>query len=208
MALLVTLTGCSLASNEPASGASAAPRATDLANGTAPAPVSVSVSTDRARYQAGERILVTISNRLGVSVFAPSRGGCSIVGLRLLEAAEWISVDTCPAFEVYVTEIAPMSDLTGALGPASQAPTASGPIVIGPISPGSSGDDLTNLPTVAPWRSGDPIRVVPEGAIAPPFSATVHDLGPGTYRVEFSFARGSASGPVGTVYSEPFVVAN
>jgi hypothetical protein len=180
---------------------------TTQAGGAAAASTSVSVLADRERYRIGEQILVTIDNRLGISLYAPPEGGCSIVSLRRLEGEQWVNVDTCPTLDVYVTEIAAMSDLTRPLVPASQPPIASGPIVIGPISPASSGDDLTNLPTVAPWRSGDPIRVVPEGAIAPPFSAIVGDLGPGTYRIEFSFAYGAASGPVGTVYSEPFIVA-
>jgi hypothetical protein len=165
------------------------------------------VSADRERYRVGERILVTLDNRLGISVYAPPRGGCSIVSLWRLQGEQWVNVDRCPTLTVYITEIVAMSDLTRPLGQASQPPIASGPIVIGPISPASSSDDLTNLPTVAPWRSGDPIRVVPEGAIAPPFSATVGNLGPGTYRIEFSFAEGAASGPEGTVFSEPFIVA-
>jgi hypothetical protein len=165
----------------------------------------VSVSTDRARYQTGEQIVVRIANGLSVPIYAP-RKGCSIVSLWRLDDQQWVDADSCPAFPVYVVEVAATSELTSALGGASQPPAATGPIVIGPTGPSASGGDLTKLPTVAPWRSGDPVRVVPEGAIAPPFSALGDDLGPGTYRIEFSFAQGDVSAPVQSVYSESFIV--
>jgi hypothetical protein len=194
VALVLSLAACDLIVREPGSGTSP------------PATTSVIVSVDRDRFQVGEQILVTIGNGLDVSIFAPPRGPCSIVSLLRLEGGTWRNVDSCPAFNVYVTEIPGKAHLTGALGPAGRPPVASGPIVIGPVSPAGSGDDLTTLPTVAPWRSGDPVHVVPEGGIAPPFSAAETRLEPGTYRVEFSYAQGSASGPVSTVYSEDLIV--
>jgi len=201
LALLGQIAACNPAGLGPTSGSMSGPTI------AAPADMSVSVIVDRARYAAGDRVLVTIENGLDVSVFAPPRGPCSIVSLSRLEGGQWRNVDACPSSNVYVTEIAAQGQLSGALGPASQ-PAATGPIVIGPVSPYGSGDDLTTLPTVAPWRSGDPVRVVPEGAIAPPFSAASANLAPGTYRVEFSFSRGTTSGPVATAYSEPFIVVD
>jgi hypothetical protein len=196
LTLLWSLAACDLVALEPGSGASLA------------GPMSVTVKVDRERYQVGERIAVTIENGTADSIFAPPRGPCSIVSLSRLDGGRWRNVDVCPALDVYVTEIPAKGYLSGALGPASQPPVASGPVVIGPVPPFASGHDLTTLPTVAPWRSGDPVRVVPEGAIAPPFSAVEVDLEPGTYRVEFSFAQGSASGPVSAAHSEDFVVAD
>jgi hypothetical protein len=165
----------------------------------------VTVTVDRDRYQVGDRIEVTIRNGQADSIFAPPRGRCSIVSLSRLEGERWRSVDSCPAFNVYITEISGMGQLTGALGPASHAPIRSAPIVIGPVSPFGSGDDLTTLPTAAPWRSGDPVVVVPEGEVAPPFSAAVADLDEGTYRVEFDYAYGPPSGSVSSV-SDTFIV--
>jgi hypothetical protein len=200
VAALWSLVACGMVGGMAGSGASSAAVAE-------PAMTSVTVTVDRERYEVGQRIVVTIENGLDVSIFAPPRGLCSIVSLSRLAGGRWQNVDSCPAFNVYVTAIPGQERLTGALGPASQPPLASGPIVIGPVSPFASGDDLTTLPTVAPWRSGDPVRVVPEGGIAPPFSATETDLVPGTYRVEFGYMQGSASGPVSTVTSEEFIVA-
>ena len=210
VALLWSLAACSLAGAGRTPDASMAPRpgSTGQAAGAPPDPMSVSESTDRNRYLAGEQILVTVGNRLGISVYAPPRRGCSIVSLGRLDGQHWVNADSCPTLNVYVIEIAAMSDLTNPLGPASPPALPTGPVVIGPVGPSGSGGDLTNLPTVAPWQSGDPIREMPEGAIAPPFSATDDDLGPGTYRIEFGFAQGSSSGPVQTVYSEPFIVTD
>jgi hypothetical protein len=195
LVLLWSLAACDLIVREPGSGVAS------------PNVMSVTVGVDHDRYEVGEPISVAIGNGLDVSIFAPPRGPCSIVSLSRLESGRWRNVDSCPAFNVYVTEIPGKGHLTGALGPASPAPVASGPVVIGPVSPAASGDDLTTLPTIAPWQSGDPVHVVPEGGIAPPFSAAEASLEPGTYRVEFSFAQGSASGPVSTAYSADFIVA-
>ena len=206
MALLWSLAACSQAGGAPASGASGTSAASAV--GTSSAALAVSVSADRERYHSGEQILVTLSNRAGVSVFAPPPGGCSIVSLWRLDGQQWMNVDVCTTVNVYVTEIVAMSDLTRPLDPASQPPGATGPIVVGPISPSASGDDVTKLPTVAPWRSGDLTRVVPEGAIAPPFSVVGADLDPGSYRIGFSFAEGTVTGPVRTVYSDRFTVTD
>ncbi len=200
--LLATL--CSLAACSP-SGSAPGPGATPP-DPTASAPTSVTVGVDRERYGIGEPIEVTIQNGLDVSIFAPPTGHCAIVSLSRLEAGRWRNVDSCPSFNVSVTEIPGKGQLTGAIG-ASPPSTASGPIVIDPVAPARSGDDVTTLATVAPWRSGDPVRVVPEGAIAPPFSAADVSREPGTYRLEFSFWHGPASGPVSISHSEPFVVA-
>jgi hypothetical protein len=77
--------------------------------------------------------------------------------------------------------------------------------VVGPVAP-STLTDASRLPTAVPWRPGDPVREVPEGAVAAPFSPVSGDLAPGTYRVELSFAVGTAPEVARTAYSAPFVV--
>jgi hypothetical protein len=167
----------------------------------------VSVSLDHGSYRKGERILVTIANGLSVAVYAP-RPGCAVVSLWRLDNQQWVKVDSCTTSNVHVVEVPAMSNLTRPLDAASQAPAHTGPIVIGPTGPSASGGNLTTLPTVAPWRSGDPVRVMPEGAIAPPFSAASDDLSPGTYRIGLVYAQGSVSAPAQTVYSGPFLVTD
>lgn len=171
---------------------------------------SVSVTADRDHYQPGEPILVTISNGLTVPVYAPPQGGCSIVSVLRLVDGQWVGVGSCPTPNVTATEILPMTDLTRVLGPATQAPHEQGPVVIGPVAPSISQHDVGTLPTAIPWMPGDPIRVVPEGAVAAPFSVTDSNLDPGTYRVEFTFGlgSGSASDNVRTVRSEAFVITS
>lgn len=200
LAVLWSLAACSVPEGAPGSGAA-------RSDPTASAPTAVTVGVDRERYVIGEPIAVTIENGLDVSIFAPPTGHCSIVSLSRLEAGRWKNVDSCPSSNVSVTEIPGNGQLTGALGPANQPPNASGPIVIDPVAPAASGDDVTTLATIAPWRSGDPVHVVPEGAIAPPFSSAGVDREPGTYRLEFRFSQGSASGPVSITYSGLFIVA-
>ena len=53
---------------------------------------------------------------------------------------------------------------------------------------------------------GDPIITVPEGEVPLPGGQSA--LGPGTYRIKFSFKVGSTSGPMHTVYSDEFIVTD
>jgi hypothetical protein len=162
----------------------------------------VSVATDRNRYREGESIRASVTNGLGVTIFAPRGGVCAVVSVSRQSDASWVTADACPPDEVNVTEIAAGQTVEGLLGPFAPPPTASKPVVIGPVSPAGNSRPIASLPIA---QSG-PSRVVPEGAIAPPFSATISSLGPGTYRLSVTFARGSREAPAETVYSEPFVV--
>jgi hypothetical protein len=206
VAIFWSLAACSPAGPGRTPDISPLANVTAQSNGSTPGAM-VSVSADHGSYRRGERILVTIANGLSVPLYAP-RTGCSVVSLWRLEQDQWVNVDSCTTSNVYVVEVPAMSELVRPLGTASHAPAPTGPIVIGPTGPSASGGDLTKLPTVAPWRSGDPVRVMPEGAIAPPFSASGDDLGSGTYRIEFSYAQGDVSAPVQSVYSESFIVTD
>ena len=169
--------------------------------------VPVSVTTDRAVYQFGEQALVTVRNDLSISVYAPPQGNCAIVSVLRLQDGQWVKVDPCPTLNVTPHAISGGSELTRPLGPDMQAPNAPGPVVIGAVAPSIS-PEITALPTTVPWKPGDPVREIPEGAVAAPFSTLSSDLAPGMYRIEFKFALrpGANSDEVQTVHSAPFEV--
>jgi hypothetical protein len=169
--------------------------------------VSVSVTTNRALYRPGEQVLVTVRNPLSMPVYAPPRGDCAIVSVWRLQDGQSLKVDACPTLNVTPTAIPGASELTRPLGPDIQVPNPPGPVVIGPVAPSIS-PELAALPTAVPWKPGDPVREIPEGAVAAPFSALSSDLAPGMYRIELRFALrpGATSDEVQTVHSDPFEV--
>jgi hypothetical protein len=192
VALLIVIQACS-GPPGPASTARSAGTSTSS---------SVLVSTDRSRYRQGDPIRVSVTNRLETAIFAPRGDACAVVSLWRQSGADWVSADACPPNEVNVTEIRAGGTMTALLGPVPRPPNASGPIVIGPIAPAASSRPVRSLPTAQP----QPSRVVPEGAIAAPFSATISPIVPGTYRLAITFAAGTRDAPAATAYSEPFVV--
>lgn len=169
--------------------------------------VPVSVTTDRALYRPGEQVLVTIRNGLSMPVYAPPPGNCAIVSVLQLQDGQWLKVDPCPTLNVTATAIPGGSELTRPLGPDMHVPNPTGPVVIGPVAPSVSPEQAA-LPTAVPWKPGDPVREIPEGAVAAPFSALSSDLAPGMYRVELRFAPrpGATSDEVQTVHSALFEV--
>jgi hypothetical protein len=114
--------------------------------------------------------------------------------------------ESCPTLNVTVVEIPPQSQLIQALGAAASQPPGSGMLVLGPFYPLKTTQDLRGIPTITPWQPGDPTREVPEGAVAPFFSALDTDLEPGTYRLEFRYLLERYTDVVQTVYSQPFQV--
>lgn len=176
---------------------------------------AVRVITNKLSYRRGEPIIVTIRNGLHTVIYA-SRGGayCSLVSVQRLEAGEWEAgsptAASCPEISI---SIAPRSVMRGALGPTLKNSGAQRPIVSEASTPSLFQKDLRTLPTVEPWKPGDPIREVPKAGIPPgaesiPFSALQSEISPGTYRINFSFKLGSMSGPAQKVYSEEFVVTD
>jgi hypothetical protein len=163
---------------------------------------SLSITTDRRQYRQGDTISVSVTNRLETPVFAPRGDACAVVTLWRQSGAEWVSADVCPKLEVTVTEIAAGQTLSGPLGPYPRPPTASSPIVIGPVEPHGGSQPISRLPSAKP----EPSRVVPEGAIGAPFSAAISPIGPATYRLAVTFSPGDRDAPPETAYSEPFIV--
>ena len=232
------------------------------------AAVNVTVASDKSSYRRGEPIVITISNDLQTAIHAPaSEPYCSLVNVQRLEAGEWVTEDSCAVRGLASSiEIAPNSNITGVAGPTAQEAGTQGPIVSEPSTPSVSQVDVSKLPTVEPYKEGDPIRELPRGGsppealgptpqdsgtqgpmvIAPsvpslsnvdvstlptvepykpgdpirelprggmtselsglPFSALEGDIEPGTYRVAFSFIVGAPSGPAQTIYSAAFDV--
>jgi hypothetical protein len=166
----------------------------------------VTVSTDRPLYRPGEPIQVTIDNGTTAPISAPIPGGCSVVRVSQLVGGQWVPVGTCGNPNVIPASIPAGSSLTGALGPPPPPPPA-GVVVIGPVAPSIS-RDLSKLPTVAPWQPGDPVRVIPEGASPAPFGSVGLALGPGTYRLELTFAAGLPTTASITAYSPTFAISD
>src|SRR6266542_986257 len=175
-------------------------------DGMAVTDAAVSVRTDADAYRRGDPILVTITNGLPRSIFAPPRGGCSIVRVVRLQDEQWQQVEACIRVNVNVWEIPRMGALTRRLSEDVQGP--SGEVVIGgPVGPALSPEDVHLLPTLEPIQPDEPIPEYPVGAVAAPFSTLRSDLPPGTYRIDFQFGPRWATGDaVETVHSEPFLV--
>ncbi len=168
---------------------------------------TVQMITDNPSYRSGQTIHLSIRNGLEERIYAPLQGGtsCSIVGLQRFEADEWINGGSCTATETpFFSVIASKSEMTGALDPSMRNPAFRGLIVSEPVSPYVVEQDPRTLPPVQPWEPGDPIITVPEGVGTLPGGKSA--LGPGTYRIKFSFKVGSTSGPMHTVYSDEFIV--
>lgn len=179
-------------------------------------PLRVWVTTDSLRYHRGEPIHVTVRNQLSTLIYAPpDQTYCSIIGVQRLEAGQWGTEGGCAPAEgsAFFSVVAPEGEIGGILGPAAQDSGVQGPLIGEPSSPGVFEGDVRTLPPVKPWQPGDPVFEVPRGGVSAegqvrPFSALGSELGPGTYRIVFSFRMGSTSGPVHTVYSEEFVVGD
>jgi hypothetical protein len=169
-------------------------------------PEPVTVTTDRSVYRLGEPVQVTIDNGMPTAIYAPVPGGCSVVTLSQLINGQWVPVGICPNPNVIPVSVPGQSSLAGVFG-APPPPPSAGVVVIGPVAPSTS-RDLTTLPTVAPWQPGDPVRTIPEGAIAAPFGPVGPGPGSGTYRLELVFAAGLPSGVRGTAYSGAFVITD
>ena len=169
-------------------------------------PESVTVTTDRSVYRLGEPLQVTIDNGLPTAIYAPLPGGCSVMTLSQLIDGQWVPVGSCPNPNVIPASVPGQSSVTGVFG-APPPPPSAGVVVIGPVAPSIS-PELTTLPTVAPMQPGDPVRTIPEGAIAAPFGPVGPGPGSGTYRLELVFAAGLPSGARGTAYSGAFVITD
>jgi len=171
--------------------------------------VPVSVTTDRPLYRPGERVLVTVKNGLPIPVYAPPPGACAVVAVERLQDGQWSRIGACPTLNVTPTAIPGGSELIGTLPPELPAPNTHGPVVIGPVAPSISPEQGT-LSTAVPWKPEDPVREIPEGAVAAPFSTVSGDLAAGTYRIELRFALRPGAPPddVQTAHSAPFEVAD
>src|SRR5215211_1184013 len=119
--------------------------------------VPVSVTTDRPFYRPGEQVLVTVKNGLAIPVYAPPPGDCAVISVEQSQDGHWLRLGACPTLNVTPTAIPGGSELSGTLGPDMKAPNVQGPVVIGPVAPSVSPEQVT-LPTVVPWRPGDPVR--------------------------------------------------
>ncbi len=180
--------------------------ASSQGDGMAVTDAAVAVTTDRDTYPRGDPILVTITNGLPRSIFAPPRGGCSIVGVVRLQDGQWQQVEACIHLNVNVWGIPSLGALTRPLRGDVQA-SSHEVVVGGPVVPILSPEDVHQLSTVEPRRPGEPIPEFPEGAVAAPFSTLTSDLPPGTYRIDFQFGPRRATGDaVETVHSEAFLV--
>lgn len=164
----------------------------------------IDVISDKLTYGRGETILVTICNYLPDVIFAPPRGGCSVVAVQRLENNRWVTEGSCPEQEVHVFRIPPRSQMTQSLWPISQAAGNQGAVTSEPIPPDVFEGNVQDLPTSTPFQF--PVIEVPEGAIAPPFSLLKTNLPAGTYRIEFSFTVGHPTGASQATYSAEFVV--
>jgi hypothetical protein len=174
----------------------------------------VSVTTDKLTYRRGEPILVTITNGLSTVIYAvPAQVCCSIVSVHRRHDGRWVTEGVGPtAGPAFFIAIASKSKMTGTLGLVSQDADTGGPIVSKPSSPSVFEDDLRTLPTVEPWKPGDPIREVPRGGNPPgantvPFDALYSKIGPGTYRIVLGFTMDVTTGMIQTVYSKEFIVS-
>lgn len=173
--------------------------------------LAVRVTTDKIRYQIGELIFVTLYNSLATAIHAPPADPayCSMVSVQKFEAGEWRTQGTCDAngTKEFIS-LGPNSLMRAALIRAPSQAGPGGPYFGKPATPGVlKGNHQT--PPVESWKPGELVIVVPEGDIN--VAGLLHGtrdiaLGRGTYRVVFSFTRGSRAGAVVTVHSEAFVL--
>ena len=170
--------------------------------------LAVWVKTDNRSYRSGQTIHLSIHNGLEERIYAPLQGtSCSIAGMQRFEAGEWITEGSCTVTKTpFFSVIASKSEISGALDPGMRDPAFLGLIVSEPVTPYVVEQDPRTLPPVKPWEPGDPTITVPEGVI--PLPGVKSALGPGTYRIKFSFKAGSTSGSMHTVYSDEFIVTD
>jgi|SRR5918992_3476369 hypothetical protein len=160
----------------------------------------VQVMLEKSSYLQGEPIRVSIGNGLSSAIYAPpNQQYCAVVTVQRREGDQWLDEGSCPKGGVSSYTIAAQSQVNG-------------PLIGGPSAPHVFDKDLRELPTQEPGKG--PAREVPQGILPPGatsssgggLSALEGNLSPGTYRIKLSFAEGSISGPVQTVYSDEFVV--
>lgn len=169
------------------------------------------VTTDRSSYQVGGLIFVTLHNSTSTAIHAPpvDPAYCSMVSVQKWEVGGWSTQGSCSATGTKdFISLVPNSLMTAALIRAPSVAGPGGPYFGKPASPGVLEGNLQTLPA-KPWKPGDLVTVVPEGDInVVGFLLGTRDveLSPGTYRVVFSFTRGSRAGAVETVHSEAFIV--
>lgn len=204
-----TMTPTEVASTPPTITSDITPQATQPLT-------DVRVTTDKLSYRLGEPIVVTVDNDLSDPIYSlAGHTYCSMVTVQPLEGGGAGTEGACPdGSQPALVIIPPRSQLSAALDPAAQEPGIIGPIVGQPVAPSQFDDDLRTLPTVEPWKPGDPIIVVPEGELDEPepeiFGASSADspLAQGRYRVEFSFRVGSDLDLARTAYSLEFIVTD
>jgi len=174
---------------------------------------AVSVTTDKLTYRFGEPIKVTIRNGLSTPIVTQAETHqCAIITVYRRVAGSWVALGSCPSGGAAAgLKVAPGTRVSGFLGPAHRETLVIGPIVGAPVGPMVFEGDAGDLPTVKPWQPGDLTWVVPRGN--PPeldrpvrLSSLESELGPGEYRVEFTYKTEKASEPPNMAYSDIFLV--
>lgn len=173
----------------------------------------VVVTTDKEVYRFGEQIRVTVYNGLTDPISSPTKlFGCALVAVDHREMETWVRHGTCAPRGILRTIIvAPGSQIAGMLSSLEQENLTIGPVVGEPTGALVFEGNAENLPTVEPWKPGDPTWVVPRGDapgadVRLRLSVLNGALVPGEYRIEFTFQVDNASGSVETALSDSFVV--
>jgi hypothetical protein len=165
----------------------------------------ISFVSERLADSSGETIHITVQNKSDVVIYpTTAESGCVLVTIQMRDTSDWLSRRAClntlnsPDFSTNEQ----LWEFTLVIS----GPSSSGQ----PVGPTLFDGDLRDIPTNTPHPPGYSGPEVPRGPGGESTQSTRStpniSLGPGIYRIAFTYNLGSSAGPPATIYSHEILI--